>query len=197
LVTFHIPQVSTPLSMRCATFSKNREEHMKGRSILSISAMTVLGLAVLPGSAVAQQGTLKQQLVGTWTLVSCENQVNGIRQPNCVNPSGSLSLDASGRYTLAHLARGRPKATTTGAQNRADVTPDYYKAIAQGVVAQFGTWSVSEADKTLTRKVEGALFPNGEGTEGKTTVSLAGDELKLTATNPAGVRTDTVYRRAR
>jgi hypothetical protein len=64
-------------------------------------------------------------------------------------------------------------------------------------VANFGTWSVSEADKTLTRQVEGALFPGVEGTEGKVSVSLAGDELKLTATNPAGVKTDTVYRRAR
>jgi hypothetical protein len=43
---------------------------MNRRSILSISAMTVLALAVLPGSAVAQQKTLKDQLVGTWTLVS-------------------------------------------------------------------------------------------------------------------------------
>jgi hypothetical protein len=161
---------------------------MEPRSILSISAMTALGLALLPSSAVAQQGTLKQQLVGTWTLVSCE------AAPWCVNPNGTLMLDAGGRYAIMTAARGRPKATTG---NRADVKPEEYKAIAQGVAANFGTWSVNEADKTLTRRVEGALFPNVEGTDGKTTVSLAGDELKLTATNPTGVRTDSVYRRAR
>jgi len=163
---------------------------MEPRSILSISAMTTLGLALLPSSIVAQQGTLKQQLVGTWTLVSCE-----AKQPFCVNPTGTLMLDAGGRYAVVTAARGRPKVTV--APNRADQTPEDYKAIAQGVVANFGTWSVSEADKTLSRRVEGALFPTGEGTEGKVSVSLAGDELKLTATNPAGVRTDTVYRRAR
>ena len=43
---------------------------MKCRSILSISAMTMLGLALLPSSIIAQQGTLKQQLVGAWTLAS-------------------------------------------------------------------------------------------------------------------------------
>jgi hypothetical protein len=163
---------------------------MNRRSILSISAMTALGLALLPSSAVAQQGTLKQQLVGTWTLVSCE-----AKQPFCVNPNGTLMLDAGGRYAVMTAARGRPKAPT--APNRADVKPEEYKAIAQGVLANFGTWSVNEADKTLTRQPEGALFPSGEGTEGKVSVSLAGDELKLTATNPAGVKNDTVYRRAR
>jgi len=163
---------------------------MNRRNIFELSAITALGLAMLPTSILAQQGTLKQQLVGTWTLVSCET-----KQPQCVNPHGTLMLDAGGRYAMVYAARDRPKATI-GA-NRADVKPEEYKAIAQGFVAQFGTWSVNEADKTLTRQVEGALFPSGEGAEQKTSVSLTGDELKLTATNPAGVRADSVYRRAR
>jgi hypothetical protein len=161
---------------------------MNRRSILSISAMTALGLALLPGSAVAQQGTLKQQLVGTWTLVSCDP-----RQPICINPSGSYSLDASGRYTLVLAARGRPKGTTTPATPRADVTPEYYKAIAQGVAAQFGTWSVNEADKTLTQHIEGALFPDVEGNDARLSVILTGDELKLVGASGATV----TYRRAK
>ena len=40
------------------------------RSIFA--AITALGLALLPSSIVAQQGTLRQQLVGSWTLVSEE-----------------------------------------------------------------------------------------------------------------------------
>jgi hypothetical protein len=39
-----------------------------------------------------------------------------------------------------------------------------------GLAANFGTWSVNEADKTVTRHVEGALFPNIEGTDAKITV---------------------------
>jgi len=163
---------------------------MNRRSIISISAMTALGLALLPGSAVAQQGTLKQQLVGTWTLVSCE------AAPWCVNPNGTLMLDAGGRYAIMTAARGRPKVTV--APNRADQKPEEYKAIAQGVVANFGTWSVSEADKTLTLRFEAALVPNNEGTDVKGSVSLAGDELKLTLVLPsAGVSQDFLYRRAK
>jgi hypothetical protein len=77
---------------------------MNRRSILNFSAMTALGLALLPGSGVAQQKSLKDQLVGTWTLVSCD-----IKQPYCVNPTGTLMLDAGGRYAQLIAARGRPK----------------------------------------------------------------------------------------
>ena len=38
---------------------------MNRRNILSLSATAVLGLALLPGSAIAQQKSLKEQLVGT------------------------------------------------------------------------------------------------------------------------------------
>ena len=37
--------------------------------------------------------------------------------------------------------------------------------------ANYGTWSVNEADKTLTRRFESALRPNNEGTDLKDTVS--------------------------
>ncbi len=48
---------------------------MDRRHILSLSVITALGLAFLPGSALAQQKSLKDQLVGTWTVVSWD-QVN-------------------------------------------------------------------------------------------------------------------------
>jgi len=176
---------------------------MNQRSIFTLSAITALGLALLPSSIVAQQGTLRQQLVGTWMLVSCDPPANATRAPFCVNPRGSFSLDASGRYTTAYAAGGRPKATTgpAGNINRADVRPEEYKALAQGVVANFGTWSVNEADKTLTTYEEGALFPNGEGGEGKRTLSLMGNELKTVTVNtrysPTSSGTTFVWTRAK
>ena len=45
---------------------------MNRRSILSISAMTVFGLALVAGSAVGQEKSLRDQLVGSWILVSTE-----------------------------------------------------------------------------------------------------------------------------
>ena len=72
-----------------------------------------------------------------------------------------------------------------------------YGEAARAFVGNFGTWTVNEADKTLTQRYEAALIPNVEGTEAKVSVSLAGDELKFVATSATGERTDTVYRRAK
>jgi hypothetical protein len=64
--------------------------------------------------------------------------------------------------------------------------------------ANYGTWSVNEADKTLTRRYESALRPNNEGTDLKDIVSLAGDELKISGVVPAsGTKIESVYRRAK
>src|SRR6266404_1788032 len=109
-------------------------------SVFCLSTM-VLGLVLLPGRTVAQQKSLKEQLVGAWELVSCERTTaNGSKQPYCVNPTGILILDASGRYAHIIAARGRPKLTIV---NRVDAPAEQYKAVAQGFTANFGTWSVN------------------------------------------------------
>ena len=48
---------------------------MNRRYIISLSALTALGFALLPSNAISQKKSLKEQLVGTWTLVSA-NQVS-------------------------------------------------------------------------------------------------------------------------
>jgi hypothetical protein len=66
----------------------------------------------------------------------------------------SCVLDASGRYTEVMAARGRPK-FTAGRNSPADE----FKAATQGMLTNFGTWSVSETDKTVTFHVEGCAVP--------------------------------------
>jgi hypothetical protein len=174
---------------------------MNRRNIFTLSAITALGLALLPGSTVAQQGTLKQQLVGSWMLVSDETTTASGRkqQPFGANPKGILIFDAGGRYANVFGKPDRPKLKSTGPRegvNRSEVTAQEFGAAALEFGANYGNWSINEADKTLTRRLEGALDPNNEGVEAKSAVSLAGDELKITNTNAAGIR-DIVYRRAR
>jgi hypothetical protein len=136
-----------------------------------LSVMLAVGLASLPGSTVAQQKSLKEQLVGTWTLVSCATTV-------CVNHKGILIFDANGQYAEMHFGPGRANAAAPGAG------------------ANFGTWSVNEADKTVTHHYVGALNPANEGTEHKLSVSLVGDELKFVG-DFSGARIDETYRRAK
>ena len=170
---------------------------MHRRRIWSLSALTALGLALLPSSIVAQQGALKQQLVGTWTLVSYDaTGADGTRrQLSGSNAKGILIFDDGGRYATVFERVGRPKfksASQPTTEELAAATSDFF-------AANFGTWSVSEADKVLTQRFEGALRPNNEGADAKTSISLAGDELKLTTINPlpTGAKIEQVYRRAK
>jgi len=56
-------------------------------------------------------------------------------------------------------------------------TPEENTAIVQGSLAYFGTYSVSETDKTITTHVESCTFPNWNGVDRKTSFSISGDEL--------------------
>jgi hypothetical protein len=90
-------------------------------------------------------------------------------------------------------AKNRPipasVASAQGAASRDKITPDEYKAIAQAFVAQFGTWSVNEADKTITTHKEDGIIPTSN--DGKATiVSVTADELKT-----SGLLGNAVWRR--
>ena len=141
----------------------------------------VAAIIVMPASA----QSLKDQLVGTWTLASC-NEPNF---PACAGNNGLSMYAANGRYIQMIAARGRPKVTLpapppAGANFRAEYTPEQYKSVAAGLFANFGTWSVNETNKTVTLHVDGALFPNIEGTDWVTfTPIISGDEMKTTGQN--------------
>jgi hypothetical protein len=170
---------------------------MNLRIIFTFSAITALGLALLPGSAVAQQGTLKQLLVGAWTLVSVENTASdGAKsQPFGAYPKGMLIVDAGGRYAAVYGRSDRPKLKSA---NRSDLTAQELGTAALDFNANYATWSVNEADKTIALHFDYTLIPNTEGADAKAAVSLVGDGLKLLFTNPVtGVDTDFVFRRAR
>src|SRR6516162_11095115 len=144
---------------------------MSRRSILGISAMTVFGLALVLGSAVGQQKSLKDQLVGTWILVSTQtmNQ-SGMRYPYGTDPRGILILDAIGRYAVVQGRVDRPKLKSAV---RRDVTKEEFGAAALDFAANFGTWAIN-VDKALVRRFEGALNPNLEGIVTKASISLIG-----------------------
>jgi hypothetical protein len=175
---------------------------MNRRTMPTLATMALLcfTIALPAGDAAAQQKTLKDQLVGAWTIITSEDTLpNGTKQPPLsygANPKGILILDASGRYAWMAGKPDRPKFKAS-APLRVNTPDAEWVAATKAFAANSGTWSVNEADKTLTLKREIALVPNTEGTEDKNSVSLAGDELRLVDTSPAGVRNEEVYRRAK
>ena len=159
---------------------------MNRRHILCLSVTIALGLALLPGSTLAQEKSLKEQLAGTWTIISNDNVApDGTkRQLFGPNPKCILVLAANGQYAQIIVLPDRPNFKVN---NRLEGTPEENKAAVHGTTATFGTWSVDEANKTITVRNEGSMFPNQVGSESKRTVTLAGDQLRVSNPTPPRV----------
>lgn len=169
---------------------------MRKRSILSICAITALGLASLPSSAVGQQKSLKDELVGGWTLVAWERTApDGTKTHTYgANPKGIVYYGADGRFFVLFARGDLPK---VAANDRAKATPEEAKALVEGSVAYSGSYTVDEPSKTIALRVDVTTFPNQALNQKRTITSLTADELKFT--NPgatAGGRIDVTMKRA-
>jgi Lipocalin-like domain len=155
---------------------------MYRRNIVGISAL-VMGLAMLPGGASAQQKSMKDLLVGTWTLLLDDGvKEDGTHVPGYgPNPDGSLIFTADGHYSLQIYRYGRP---AFASKSRLTGTADENKAAVQGMIAYFGTYAVDEAAKTLTLRIEASSFPNLGATAQKRVITAVTDQV-LTYNNPA------------
>jgi Lipocalin-like domain len=170
---------------------------MNSRTVLGVMTSMVLctGIVLSSSFATAQQKSLKEQLIGTWTIVSNDNVApDGTkRQLFGPNPKGILVLAANGHYAQIIVHPDRPNFKVN---NRLEGTPEENTAAVHGTTATFGTWSVDEASTTLIVRNEGGMFPNQVGTESKRSVTLAGDQLRIGNPNPAsGGRSESVWKR--
>ena len=166
------------------------------RNILKVFVLIVLGLGSPQGNVMAQQGSLKQQLVGTWTYVSSTAKLPDGSPLWGPNPRSLLIFTDNGRFSWQVFRSDRPH---VGSNDRRSATSDENKGIMQGSLAYFGTYSVNEADKTLMSRIEGATFPNSEGEEQKRIITrLTADELRYA--NPEttlGASVEAEWRRVR
>ena len=168
---------------------------MNRRNILSLSVITGLGLVLLPGDAVAQQRTLKDQILGTWTFVSSTSKRPDGSPMWGSNPKGLLIFTDNGRYS-SHIVRS--DLSKFASKNRYQGTPEENKATVQGSIASFGTYTVNEANKTFNVRFEGSSYPNNPGTEQTRPFTITGDELKvINPASSAGGQTELVYKRAK
>ena len=143
---------------------------MNRRNALNISMITALGLALPLSGAVAQTKSVKDQLVGTWTLVSWEQaNKDGTKQQDFgANPKGLASFDGSGRFFVMFARPELPKIAST---DRLKVTPQEAQAINVGSIAYFGTYTVDEPSKALLFKIESSTFPNQVGAQQKRVIT--------------------------
>jgi len=149
------------------------------RRSINVLCLSATALVLLPTGVVAQQKSLKEQIQGPWSLASCNNtNAKGEKTAYCANnPRGILILAGNGNYAVTIIAGGRKDANDPA------------------MAANFGTWSVNEADKTLTRHFVGAREPANEGRDSKVNISLNEGEMRLTGPGFQGEHLDSTYRR--
>jgi hypothetical protein len=170
---------------------------MIARHVLGVSVIAACGLALFSNIGVAQQGSSKEQLAGTWLLVSSDTVLpNGSRSPTFgPNPKGVAIFDGGGRYVFAFNSSSLPK---FAGNNRTTGTVEENKAVVQGSLTHFGTYTVNEGDHSFTLRIESSSFPNWAGTEQKRVFTVAGDELKWTTPAASGGGSaELVWRRAK
>jgi lipocalin-like protein len=159
------------------------EAAMDRRHLLEIMATAGLGFVIVGSGAVAQQKSIKEQLVGAWTLLLADGiQPDGTHVPAFgPNPVGILIFTSNGRYSLQimRVVNRAPFAS----KDRDSGTADENKAVAQGTISHFGTYTVDEAGKAIVLHIEGSSFPNWENTNQQRLVTAITDEV-LTYTNP-------------
>jgi hypothetical protein len=169
---------------------------MNRRGILNLSVITAIGVALPLTSAVAQHKSLKEQIMGTWSFVSSNANGPDGNPLWGANPKGLFILTDSGHFSWQVFRSDRPKFASN---NRLNSTADELKATNQGSLAYFGTYSVSEADKTIVFRTDASTFPNSEGEEIKRIITkLTPDELIYA--NPAttlGAQVEAVWNRVK
>jgi hypothetical protein len=161
------------------------------------SALTLWGAALNANDSFAQGSSLKEQLVGTWTMVSNVNtHPDGTKYEALgPNPRGVFILDRNGHFAITIIGEQRPKFASN---SRLQGTADENMAAVHGAIAYFGTYTVNESDRTLNFHIERCTFPNWDGTDQKRIVTITGDEMKYTNTAASGGgKAELVWKRAK
>jgi hypothetical protein len=108
-----------------------------------------------------------------------------------------LIFTADGRFAQIHVAGDVPRIASN---NRMTATPEEYAAIMRRSLSVFGTYTVDEANKTVTYNIVSASFPNWEGeTQTRAIDKLTADEFVNTNPGVAGGRgsASNFYRRVK
>jgi hypothetical protein len=170
---------------------------MNRRSVLGLSATALISIAAFPKSSLSQGKSLKDQLVGTWIYVSStgtREDGSAVQRPSL---QGAVTYTSEGRF---HFITVRSDAPRYASGDSARPSPEEAMAIASGVVAYTGTYTVDEGTKTIHVNIETSSFPNlvGAPNQRRIVASITDDELKFTnPRTPAGVTLELVFKRAK
>ena len=162
-----------------------------------VYAVAVVSLLASSASTMAQGKSLKDQLVGTWTYVSSTGKRDDGSAVDRPPAKGAVTYTADGHFHFITVRTSVPKYASN---DPARPSPEEAMAVASGVVAYTGTYTVDEGTKTAHLNIETASVPNlvGAPNQRRIVTSITDEELKLTnPRTPAGVTLELVFKRAK
>jgi len=168
---------------------------MKTDASMSVANM-IVGLSMLTAAVFYSELAAAQtanDLVGTWQHVANVNiSADGKRTDTFgANPAGMAIFSSDGHFMVINLRREIPKFASN---SRAQGTPEENKAVVQGSIALYGTYSV--ADKVITMKIDDSTFPNWRGTkQTRDIVSFNRDEITWRLSASIGGQAEVTWKR--
>lgn len=170
---------------------------MSRRYAPALCAIALLAIPALPDSSIAQGKSLKEQLLGTWIYVSSTGKRDDGSAVDRPPAQGAVTYTADGRFHFITVRNTVPKYASN---DPARPSPEEAMAVASGVVAYTGTYTLDESTKTAHLNIETSSVPNlvGAPNQRRIVTSITDEELKITnARSPAGVTLELVFKRAK
>ena len=142
----------------------------------------------------ASASSIKDRLVGVWTLLSAVTSTADGKVSNRYGdkPSGRITYDKSGRMSAILMGADRKK---VGSLDLRDASDSESKSVLQSFAAYYGTFDVDTVNQTVIHHVEASLDPNWVGTDQVRGYEFNGDNLILTASRLPGLKTRLVWQR--
>lgn len=156
--------------------------------------LMILLAATLPFAAHAQ--SMREQITGAWSFVSVvsERQDGTRAEPFGAAPTGLIIFTADGHFSLFQSRATLPR---IAANDRARATAEEAQSIVEGSIAYFGTYTVNEAERSLTLRLAGSTYANLPPVQHRQVTLLNANELHfINPRTPSGVTLRTVWRRA-
>ena len=164
---------------------------------MTTTALFCLGVGLSTSASLAQQKSLKEHLIGTWTLVSSDQvrpDGSKLRQFGS-DPKGINVFDANGRFFVMIASADNLQIASNG-RSQKNFEED---GLIVESIAYYGTYTVNEDVTVISLHLDASTFPNQVGTDQKRIItSLTADELKYSS--PAaisGVQVHQVWKRAK
>lgn len=142
--------------------------------------LSVMGFAISMAGAVPAQTS--KDVEGTWKLAAARVTVDGkTRNIFGPHPHGIMVFDRQGRFVQVITASDLPKFAS---KSRESGTAEENRAVVQGSIAYFGTYSVSNGG-LINLHVEGSTYPNMAGRDQQRNVKISGAEMTWANATPA------------